>query len=152
MRLLRVRRPRFLWGFTLPEAVIGVAIATLGSISTISVLMFARLHNSEEQERARANQIVCERMERVHLELFSAITAGEDVVVWNNGTPEDPSDDTHGTLSVIIRNGEGHLIAATPVPWERVQVEVTLAWRPRGRRDSPLLRESLMTFLAPKGN
>lgn len=138
-------------GFTLAEAVIGIAVVTLGAISTISLLMFTRLHNAEEQERARAHQIVSERMERVRLELFAAVIPGEDLTVWDNGTPDDPTDDTQGTLSVTIFDTDGNPIASTPVPWERVAVEVTLAWTPRGGREGITLRESLMTFMSPKG-
>ncbi len=140
-------------GFTLVEAVIGVAIVTFGSISILSLLMFTRLHNAEEQERARAHQIVSQEIEDLITNPSDAASSSWSQVVWDNGTPDEPADDTVGTVVVSLRYADG-----TPIPEPHpsldgagVLAEVTLAWRPRGGRTGVMLRESAMTFMAPKG-
>jgi type II secretory pathway pseudopilin PulG len=148
MMLYTRRTPR---AFTLIEATIAIVIVTLGSISTFSLMMFTRLHNEEEQERARAHQIASAYMERVKAELFSATAGFEDVQLWDNGTPEDPSDDTACNVAVTLRDSDGHMLVVFPPQAERVQVEVTVSWHPRGRRSDETLQESLMSFIVPKG-
>lgn len=138
-------------GFTLVEALIAIVIVTLASISTLSLLMFARMHNAQEQERARAHQIATERMDRLLHELFPTVVAGEDITVWDNGTPDDTSDDTQGVITVSLRDVDGNPINVTPTPWERVEIEVTVSWNPRGRRGDVEVRESLKTYMAPHG-
>jgi Tfp pilus assembly protein PilV len=136
-------------GFTLVEAALAIVIVTLGSLSTLGLLAFTRLHNEEEQERSRAHQMVCEEMERVRLELFSRVTAGDLVTVWDNDTANDTTDDTTGTMRVTMRDTAGNLLNAAPDPAERVQVEVTLSWSPRGRRADENLQESVMSYVVP---
>lgn len=136
-------------GFTLVEAALAIVIVALGSISTLGLLAFTRLHNEEEQERSRAHQMVSEEMERVRLELFSRVTAGDVVTVWDNDTADDPTDDTTGTMIVTMRDTAGNLLAAAPDPAERVTVEVTLTWSPRGRRADETLQESVMSYVVP---
>lgn len=148
---LKICRSDSRTGFTLLEAVMAMVIVTLAAVATLSTLMFNRAHSSEEQERARAHQIVCERMDTVLHELFPKAESGEEVQVWDNGTPGDTTDDTNGLLSVVLRDVSGDEISTTPTPWERVQVEVTLTWSPRGRRGNVELRESVMSFMAPHG-
>lgn len=136
-------------GFTLVEAALAIVIVTLGSIATLGLLAFTRLHNEEEQERSRAHQMVSEEMERVRLELFTRVTAGDVVTVWDNDTAGDPTDDTTGTMVVTMRDTAGNLLATAPDPAERVQVEVTLSWSPRGRRADTTLQESVMSYVVP---
>lgn len=150
-----MRRPGFRFrprtGFVLVEALIAIVIVTLASVATLSLLMFTRMHNAQEQERTRAHQIATERMDRVLQELFPTVVAGEQLTVWDNGTPDDDSDDTEGTIEVILRDVDGNLINFTPTPWERVEVEVTVSWNPRGRRGDIEVRESIKTYMAPHG-
>lgn len=136
-------------GFTLIEALIAIIIATLGAISTLSLLAFTRLHNEEEQERSRAHQMVSQKMEEIRYELYTAITPGEDVVLWDNGTPADTTDDTPGVMTVTMWDADGNELTAAPTQAQRIQVEVTLTWNPRGRRADQTLRESVMTYIAP---
>lgn len=129
---------------------IAMMIVMMGSIATISMLSAAQSENSIEQERARAHQIISEQMERVRFQLYSLVTAGQQVTVWDNGTPDDTADDTTGTLEVIIKDPEsGAILNAAPSPAKRVQIEVTLTWNPRGRLGGHTLRETVMTYLAP---
>lgn len=151
MRMRDDSRGRLQRGIALIEALIAVIIVTLGAVSTLSLLMFSRMHNAQEQERARAHQIATERMDRVLNELFPTIVSEEEITVWDNGTPDDTSDDTEGTISVFLRDVAGNSISFTPTPWERVQMEVTVTWRPRGRRGDIELQESLVTYTAPHG-
>jgi prepilin-type N-terminal cleavage/methylation domain-containing protein len=136
-------------GFTLVEAAIAMVIVSLGALSTLGLLAFTRLHNEEEQERSRAHQMVSEEMERVRLELFSRVTTGNQVTVWDNDTADDTTDDTTGTMVVVMRDTAGNSIASSPDPAERVQVEVTLSWNPRGRRADRTLQESVMSYVVP---
>lgn len=144
----KARRRR---GFTLVEALISIVIITLMSITTLTLLMFTRMHNAHEQERARAHQIATERMDRILHELFPTVEAGEDITVWDNGTPDDTSDDTQGVVSVSLWDVDGNPINFTPTPWERVEVEVTVTWNLRGRRAGVEARESIKTYMAPHG-
>ena len=74
-------------GFTLIELMIVVAITALGLVAAMRLLMYAYLKNDLEQERARAHQVVCEEMEWLRHELYTRITGGRTVTVWDNGTP-----------------------------------------------------------------
>jgi len=137
-------------GFTLIESIIAVSITATGMLSTLSLLTFDRIHNDMEQQRARAHQIICEELERVRLELFSRVTSGSAVTVWDNGTPSDTSDDVSGMLEVAITDPDtGTVLSAAPVPAEMVQMEVTLSWNPAGRRSGKTLRETVATFIVP---
>lgn len=136
-------------GFTLIESVITMAIVALAFISTVTLMTFSRIHNDLEQERARAHQVVSEELEEIRRDLYTYITSGRTVTVWDNGTPDDTADDTTGTLEVIARDPAGNLVVAAPSPAVRLQVEVTLTWNPRGRLGNKTMRESLMTYLAP---
>ena len=113
-------------GFSLIETMIAILIVTLGSISTISMLTATHIQNDMSQERARAHQMVSGEMERVRLELFPRANPGQQVTVWDNGTPDDESDDSVGTLEVVMRDINGTELTAPPIPARRVQVEVTL--------------------------
>ncbi len=139
-------------GFILVEALIAVVIVTIGSMSTLSLLITARAHSAQEQERARAHQIATEQMEIVLHELFPTVVSGEEITVWDNGTPENPNDDTVGTVSVLLYDINGTSISHTPTPWSRVQVEVSVTWTPRGRLNNDKeLREVLIAYMAPHG-
>ena len=143
------RRP--LRGFTLVEVMVATFIVAIGMTATLSMLMFSRLQNELEQERSRAYQIVTEEMEQVRHELFTRISGGKTTTVWDNGTTDTTTDDTIGTLAVIVRDPKtGAQLFAAPVPASRVQVEVTLIWNPRGRlKASKTMRETAMTYIAP---
>ena len=150
-------------GFTLIEATFAVMIVGLVFTATISMTTSAFLYNDLEQERSRAHQIVSEKLEEIQRDLYTYISPGRQVTVWNNGTPENPDDDTIGCMIVQARDGGGNLVVAAPVPAVGLTVEVTLAWNPRGRlggaggnanpcvalRDGKVMRESVMTYIAP---
>ena len=148
---IRKRRSRFnAAAFTLIETLIAMLIVMAGSMATISMLSAAQVNSSIEQERSRAHQIVSEEMERLRLQLYSLVSAGQQVTVWDNGTPDDATDDTNGTLEVEIRDADTNAtLAAAPNPAKRVLVEVTLTWNPRGRLGGKTMRETVMTYLSP---
>lgn len=137
-------------GFSLVEALIGIFVVVLGSTSTISLLTFIRLHNTEEQERARAHQMVSEEMDNLLGELFPQIEPSQSVVIWDNGTPDIATDDTPGTMTIEVRDGDNNVLSSVPTPWEKVQVEVSVSWNARGRRADAVRHESVMTYVAPK--
>lgn len=137
-------------GFTLVECMIAVLIVAIVMSASLSFLAFLRNHNAIEQERARAHQVVSEEMERVRLELFSRIKTNSTTDVWNNGTPNDTTDDTVGQLTVTMTDpATGAVLNAAPVPAQAVAVEVTLTWSPRGRLSNNILRETVMTYVVP---
>lgn len=137
-------------GATLVESMFSVAITAIGMLSTLSLLTFDRIHNDLEQQRSRAHQIVCEELERVRLELFSRVTSGSQITLWDNGTPSDTSDDVSGVLEVEITDpDDGSVLSLAPVPAEIVQVEVTMSWFPAGRRSQKQLRETVATYIVP---
>lgn len=137
------------YAFTLVEVMVAMAVVALGTTSTLSLLTATRLNNAIEQERARARQIVYEQMEGVRGDLFSLVTSGKDITVWDNGTPDDPDDDTRGVLAVMATDAGGNLVIVAPVPARWVQIEVTLTWNPRGRLGRKTLRETVMTYIVP---
>jgi prepilin-type N-terminal cleavage/methylation domain-containing protein len=134
--------------FTLIESMIAVVILSIGMICSLTLMSFTTLQNNLEQERARAHQVVTEQMERVRYSIYTQVTPGSTVTVWDNGTT-DTSDDTKGTLEIIARNPAGTKLTAAPVPAVRVQIEVTLSWNPRGRLSTKTFRDTLMTYIAP---
>ncbi|MCE5230418.1 type II secretion system GspH family protein [bacterium] len=146
---MTTRTFRSIRAFTIIEALVTVLIVTAASIGGIEMTAFVRTQNVMEQERSRAHQIVTSEMERIRNQLYTHITGGSTVTVWDNGTPDDTTDDTIGTLDVVVHDPAGHLLTAAPVPAIAVKVEVTLTWHPRGRRHDSTFRETAMTWIAP---
>ncbi len=144
-------RRRKIAGFTLIEAVIASGIAAFTILATLSLLGFCRMRNEIEQERARAHQIVCQKLEIERYQLFTWTQSGEEVTIWDNGTPADKSDDTIGKLEIFVTNAAtGAVLTAAPDPAVLLQIEATLTWRLRGGRLSETdLRETAITFKAP---
>jgi prepilin-type N-terminal cleavage/methylation domain-containing protein len=136
-------------GFSLIEAMIAVIIAAIAVIGGFQLIIFTRVQNALEQERARAQQVVSEELERVRHTLYPRITGGKTLTVWDNGSPGDTTDDTIGTLEVIVRDPDGNQLFAAPVPAVRVTVEVTLSWNSRARLKTHTFRETMMTYIAP---
>ena len=127
------------------------AIASLGILGTLSLLAYARIHNEVEQERARAHQIVCQKLDIERYQLFTWTQSNSEQTIWDNGTPDDPDDDTVGTLEMIVRNPQtGEVLSAAPNPSVLLEIEATLSWHPRGGRlSTKTLRETVMTYKAP---
>lgn len=149
MQIKRTTRQNTTKGFTLIESMIAMVIVSIGFIATMTSLTFARIQNDLEQERARAHQIVSEQLEQVRSNLYTYISSGQAVTVWDNGTPDDTTDDTTGLMIVRARDTAGNVIASAPNPAVRVEVEVTLTWNPRGRLAGRTMRETVMTYIAP---
>ena len=145
---LRCRRARA--GITLVEVLVAVLVVAIGFSATLSLLIIDSVANDFEQERARAHQMVCEELELVKRTLYTRITGGNNVTVWDNGTPGVATDDTVGVIKVVVRDPKTHtLLTAAPVPAIRVQIEVTLTWHPRGRFGGKTMYETAMTYIAP---
>lgn len=137
-------------GLSLIEAMISVTILAIGMLGSMSLMSYTRHQNELEQERARAHQIITEEMEQLRLELYTRLSGGSQVTVWDNGTPDDVTDDTMGNLMVQIRDPYTNTdLAASPTPAQVVELEVTLSWNPRGRMGTNTMRETLMTYVAP---
>jgi Tfp pilus assembly protein PilV len=137
------------FAFTLVETMFAVFIVSITFTASMSLIGYIRMQSTLDQERARAHQIVVGEMERVRFELYTRVTGGDQITVWDNGTPDDNTDDTVGTLEVIMRKLDGSQIITAPIPAEAVQIEVALTWNPRGRIAGRVLRQSMMTYIAP---
>jgi len=138
-------------GFTVVEAMAASAIASLAILSTLSLLGFIRMHNELEQERTRAHQIVCQALEVERYRLFTWTKSDSEQTIWDNGTPQDPSDDTVGTLEVVVSDpSTGQVLTQAPNPARLLMIEATLTWQSRASRVSDkIMRESVMTYKAP---
>lgn len=137
-------------GFTLIEVLVAVLVVSVSFTAVMTLLIFDSVCNNFEQERIRAHQIVSEEMENVRRTLYTRLTSGRTVTVWDNGTPAITTDDTVGTLEVTVRDPKsGVQLTQAPVPATRVQVEVTLIWHPRGSNNNKTMHETLMTYIAP---
>jgi len=130
---------------------IALAIGAMVIMATLSLLIFARTHSQREQERLRAHQIVAEILELERFQLFTWTQSQSTRIVWDNGTPDDLSDDTTGQLQVIVTDpATGAVLTAAPEPAKIVAIEATLTWTPRGsRRANEIVRETVMTLKAP---
>ncbi|MFC1601708.1 prepilin-type N-terminal cleavage/methylation domain-containing protein [Candidatus Sumerlaeota bacterium] len=139
-------------GFNLLEVMVAVAVLGICFLGTLSVLAFARLQNELEQQRTRAHQIVSQALEIEAYELFTYSSTVVETTIWDNGTPDDPSDDTMGWLVVIVSNPDtGEILFTAPDPAIMVQIEATVLWYPQGTRmaNSKFLQESVITCKAP---
>jgi prepilin-type N-terminal cleavage/methylation domain-containing protein len=139
-------------GFSLVECLIASAIAALAIIATLSLILYVRMSNEIEQERTRAIQIICQRLDEETFHLFTWTKADSIVTIWDNGTPNDPNDDTKGTLEVIVRDPDDPtnvFTNATQTAGRLVEIEVTLRWKHRGPRPVELLQETVITCKAP---
>lgn len=142
------RRPR---GVSLLEVLVTVAVVSIGMTSILTMTMQATAVSTLEQERARANQLVCQYMEeKVIFPPLPEISSGTQVTVWDNGTPNNPNDDTMGTIEIVAYDMKtGLQITSIPVNKMnrvRYRVEVTMNWHPRGARHSATFRETVMTY------
>ena len=147
MKYLNCQRKK---GFSLVEVMIAVGIVSLGALSTLSLLIFSRMHNDLEMERSRAHQIVSQELELIQFSLYPRIRTDTQTTIWNNGTPTDAADDTTGLMTVTARNPyTGATVTVAPVPAVVLQVEVTLSWNPRGSLGNKTYRETAMTYVSP---
>ena len=138
-------------GFTIIETLIASALAGFAILGIMAILGFARMHNEIEQERSRAHQIVCESLELERHKLFTWTESQQEKTIWDNGTPDDPSDDTVGTLEVIVRDPKtGEVLTQAPNPATLVEIEASITWTFRGGSMSEkTFHESVMTYKAP---
>lgn len=143
-------RARLRGGFSLIEALIAVIVVTMGSIATIQLLAATHVQSELDEERARAHQLISEELEQIRSELFARLRPIEAVTMWDSGTPDILEDDTVGTMAVVMRDVNGNVLTGPPTTSERIEVEITLSWTPRGRLSGKTLSETLMTYITPK--
>ncbi|MBN1902140.1 prepilin-type N-terminal cleavage/methylation domain-containing protein [Candidatus Sumerlaeota bacterium] len=138
-------------GVTLIECVIAMAITAMIVVSAMTLLGFARMQNELEQERTRAHQIVCQTLDLERYKLFTWTQSMSQQTIWDNGTPGDPSDDTFGTLEVVVRNPQtGEVLTQAPNPATLVEIEATITWTHRGPRlENKSMRETVISYKAP---
>jgi len=136
-------------GFSLIEVMVAMSVVLLGSISTIGLITQSKVISYSERDRARAHQIVMKEMEKVRRQLFSQVAPATEVTLWDNKTPDDPTDDTVGTLEMHMRTLGGVTLAKLPEAPQAVLVEVSLTWSPRGSMSGRKFTERLVTYIAP---
>jgi len=136
---IKIKIPR---GFSLIECLIASGIAALAIIATLSLIVYIRMTNEIEQERTRAIQIICERLDVETFHLFTWTKTDSTVTIWDNGTPSDPNDDTKGTLEVVVRDPDTRtVLTQASQPARLVEIETTLRWKHRGPHPVELLFE-----------
>lgn len=138
-------------GFTIIECLIASIVMGIMILASLTLLLAAKIHNEMEMERNRAHQIICQALELEKYKLFTWTESDSQQTIWDNGTPDDPDDDTIGTLEVIVRDPKtGTVLNEAPNPATLVEIEATLTWNFRGGSMSRrVLRESVMTYKAP---
>jgi Tfp pilus assembly protein PilE len=138
-------------GVTIIESVIAAAIASIAMLGVMTFLGYARMHNEIEQERSRAHELVCQALEIERYKLFTWTQTQSQKTIWDSGTPDDYSDDTIGTLEIIVRNPKtNQVLSQAPDPATLVEIEATLTWNYRGGSASgKVLHETVMTYKAP---
>ena len=146
-----VRMKRNVKGFTILECLLASVIMGVMILASLTLLLAAKIHNEMEMERNRAHQIICQALELEKYKLFTWTESDSQQTIWDNGTPDDPDDDTVGTLEVIVRDPKtGNILNEAPDPATLVEVEASLTWNFRGGSMSrKVLRESVMTYKAP---
>jgi len=138
-------------GFTIVEALLAVLFVFIFSIGIISMMVYTRRFTEIENERVAALTMASERMEQIKRDVFSSIVGSmEDVVIDDGNTPNDPGDDLHGTMQVIVKSKTGETLYGPPPDENRIYVEILVTWRPPGRiSDAHVLEERLISELAP---
>jgi prepilin-type N-terminal cleavage/methylation domain-containing protein len=136
-------------GFTLVETLIALAILTFMGIGIISMVIYARTYTEMEKQRTNALIVASTEMERLKRTLFSTITPKiQYVVIDDNGT-SDPIDDLQGTLEVIIKDKSGNILSSPPQTNNRIFVEIVVSWHPAGSPSNKVLKERLISEIAP---
>jgi hypothetical protein len=71
--------------------------------------------------------------------------------IWDNGTPDDTSDDTLGDLEVIVKDLKtgATLAPGTPATENMLRIEATMSWHPRPNFHDRMLRETVVTYRVP---
>lgn len=143
-------------GIMLVELMFSIAVVAMGSVATITMLTFARMQNKREMERARAHQIVSQQLEFLKYDLATKMQVfppgQQQMVIWDNGTPTDLTDDTQGALSLTATTVYAPIYqvdkndytknpfnnAALSVPFfPLLKIEATMTWTPRDARTDP---------------
>lgn len=143
--LLRGRR-----AFAMAEVLITIGIAAVIITASISLMMFNSQYIKQQQMRSGAMSLASTAMETLRKTPFNQLVgSSERIVVDDNRTPDDDTDDIFGSLRIEIKDKAGNLMAGPPVTIDRVEVCITITWLGAGRYSEKEYKESLVTYITP---
>jgi len=134
--------------FTLIEVMVALAITAIMVIGITSVLTFNFIYEDVQELRANAMDALAREMERARRQFIFKVEP-YTVMVADNRTPNNPYDDTTGTLTVRLYDRNGNLLTAAPTGKDRLRVVMTVEWHGRGRLSPRIYREQLVGYLIP---
>jgi len=134
--------------FTLVEVMVTLAITTIMVVGIVSLLSFNFIYQNNQELRASAMDAMAREMEKLKRQFIFTIDP-YSVVVVDNRTPDNPKDDTTGTLRVRIYDRDGHQFTEAPTGSDCVRVVMAVEWRGRGRMAANLYREQLISYIIP---
>ena len=134
--------------FTLVEVLITLVIAVVMIVGILTLLNFNFTYQNQEELRAGAMDAMAREMEKLKRE-FIFVVEPYTVTVNDNRTPENPNDDTHGTLQVRLFDRDGNELTESPTGSDRIRAVMTVQWRGRGRLSPRIFQERLVAYLIP---
>ena len=135
---------------TLMEIAVTIFLVTLIGCGIICSLMYCRRYSQMERERSGSMRAAARKMEELKRTLFAQLEPGtESVVIDDNRTPQDTSDDVHGTLTVTFKSKDGTVLNTWPPDDNRIRVEIDVTWHPAGSLSRKTLRQRLYSYLTP---
>lgn len=134
--------------FTLVEVVVTLALSTVMMIGIVSLFSFNFIYQNNQELRANAMDSMAREMEKLKRQFMFTIDP-YTVTVADNRTPDNPYDDTSGTLTVRIYDRNDTQLTSAPINDDRYRVVMMVEWRGRGRMRANTYREQLVSFLVP---
>ncbi|MFH0839919.1 MAG: prepilin-type N-terminal cleavage/methylation domain-containing protein [Candidatus Omnitrophota bacterium] len=113
-------------GLTLVEAVVAIIIFSLVNFSILATFVMLKASNVNMRHYLQAMHRISSKLEGLKAQNYSSVVAipSAPVVIDNNGTPLDASDDTTGTYSQAVNEVQdaGHLnsykIVSANIVWQ----------------------------------
>jgi len=106
-------------GYTIAEALIGLAILLLVWIAVLGMIFISKASESRARHKVQAIYVLHRAIEDLHRKPFASIaSSASSVSIDTRGTPDDPSDDFTGTQTVTVSSPSAYYKKAV----------VTLTW------------------------
>lgn len=133
---------------TLVEVLIALILAVMMVIGIITLLSFNFVYQNQQELRASAMDAMAREMEKLKRQFIFTVDPYV-IEVSDNRTPNNPHDDTTGTLTVKLYDRDGAELTTSSPGYDRVRVAMTVTWHGRGRLASREFHEELVSFLIP---
>jgi len=144
----RLGRNREQRGLTLMEVLVSLLISATMLVGIVSLLSFNFIYQNQQELRANAQDAILNEMEKIRHQFIWKVEP-QTIVVYDNRTPDNQTDDTDATLRVRVYNRNGTELAAAPTDSDRYRVVLTVTWKGRGRMSSRTFTEELVAFIIP---